>query len=452
MKIADYSVTSSKLCETIKGSLRGPEKNIIDGYTLDSREVAANDVFFAVVGERFNGNDFIEQVAEKKPGAIVYSEDPAVFNPEIAYIKVADTTVALSLFASAYKETISPFTVAVTGSVGKTTTRQLIYSVLSKEYNTCVTKGNLNNEIGLPKTLLTLTKENTALVAELGMNHRGEIERLSKTVRPDISVITTIGTSHIEFLGSREGIRDAKMEIKCGMSEDGVIIGDGDEPLLDGLIDVYCSIKNENSDFYANNIREFEDKTLFDAHYADETVKDICIPILGKFAVKDALYAIAVGVTSGISAEKIKEGLFEYEKVGYRQNISKHSNNITVIEDCYNAAPESMKSSIDVLVSLAMKKGGRAVAVLGDMGELGENSLPLHRSVGEYIEKAGDITVLTYGEDSVYISDKNHFAKEQSGDLLEYLKSIIRENDTVLFKASRFMEMEKISQKFKEEL
>lgn len=453
MKNFNFNLSAGEISDFISGKLYGPDSNIITGFSTDSRDVTDGDLFFAIRGERVDGNRFVDSATKNGAVAVICNSLPDLTDKNVSYILTEDTVSAMADLARAYKNIISPkYTVAVTGSVGKTTTRQLIFSVMNEKYKTATTKGNFNSEIGLPLTILSLERGDEAFLCELGMNHAGEITRLSEIAKPDIAVITNIGTSHIEYLGSREGIRDAKLEIRAGMSS-GVLIVDGDEPLLEGKGDIYCSIESNNADYFADNITETEEGMSFSVRVSKEgkTVEGFSVPLFGKQMVKDALYAIAVARELDIGYEDIKSGLLKFENVGYRQKISEIGS-LTLIEDCYNASPESMRSSAGILVSFAERKGGRAVAVLGDMGELGDKSAELHKQVGDDFRSAGCDIIITYGEESKLISDSHHFDIGKETELVEFLKKIKKENDVILFKASRFIEMEKISERFKETL
>ena len=449
MKNPDLNFTSGRIAEVCGGKLYGPADNKADGYTIDSRETQAGDIFIAIRGERFDGNDFAAQAAEKA-SVVICERLPEELNEKTSYITVPDSVRALADLSKAHKNDISPLTVAVTGSVGKTTTRQLTYCVLSAGGPTCVTKGNFNNEIGLPLTLLSLRKQDRYLVAEMGMNHFGEIERLSDIAEPDYAIITNIGTSHIEYLGSREGIRDAKLEIKSGLRENGLLIADGDEPLLAGRADIYCSITDGNADYYACNIKATEAGTSFDVKSGGVTEEGFFIPLFGDHTVKDALYAVAAGKLLNLPVETIKKGLRSYEAVGSRQKIYTVGDDIEIIEDCYNASPESMRASLSVLSDLSSKRPGKSVAVLGDMGELGSFAEKLHASVGEYLGTLDTDEVVTFGELARLISDGHFFPFGEEERAAEYLKEILSPGDTVLFKASRFVELEKICERLKE--
>ena len=429
------------------------------GISIDSRSVKSGDVFFAVKGESFDGYDFISEAVAAGAYCVVTDRVPA--DCSIPYILVKNTVKALGETAHAYKRLFSPITVAVTGSVGKTTTKELIYTVLDTKYQTHRTEGNHNNEIGLPFTLLSLNVSHQALVAEMGMSARGEISYLSKLTEPDISVITNIGTAHIEKLGTRENIRDAKLEIINGMKPGGVLILNGDEPLLesfqcDWLFKVCIGIENKNCDYYAENITYDSDYITFDVYSHGEPVLCVArINTVGKHNIYNALAAIIVGMLVGVKDEEILRGLLDFEPAVMRQTIYSKGD-ITVIEDCYNANPESMAAAFGVLSHVAKENNSRMVAVLGEMRELGVASPSLHRRVGEIAAEVKTDKLIIFGKSAENIAvgalSKNMKSEDiviiPDTDDIENATRILRQNlgkgDTVLFKASRAVALERL--------
>lgn len=429
------------------------------GISTDSRTAKQGDVFFALRGENFDGHRFME--AAQKAGCVFAVAEYVPENCNLPCILVADTTKALGAFARAYKKLFRPITFAVTGSVGKTTTKQFIYSVLGTQYPTNVTKGNFNNEIGLPLTMLNLNADHRALLLEMGMNHKGEISYLSRLAEPDIAVITNIGSAHLENLGSREGIRDAKAEIIHGMRKGGILILNGDEPLLadlpaEDLTKIYIGMENEKAVYSAKNIRTEEAGMVFDiAFHGMDFLRDVRINAIGKHNIYNALIGAVCGLLLGVSEENIRKGLMEFVSADMRQSISE-KNGMTVIEDCYNASPESMRAGLDVLLHTANTRKLRPVAVLGDMRELGNISEQAHKTVGAYAAKIGIHKLITFGtfaskiaegakeagmsaENILMIEDTEH--AENAACLL---KTVLQEGDAVLFKASRAVALERL--------
>lgn len=371
---------------TVGNGGMGKVTNVI----YDSRDAEVGSLFCAVKGERADGHDYIVNTVRAGASVVLCNRIPKDAEGEnFTAVLVDDTVDALGKLSGYYRSFSNARFVAVTGSVGKTTTKDFIASVARSSFNTLKTQGNHNNEIGLPMTLFSLTPECEVAVLEMGMCKFGEISFMTKLVRPDIAVVTNIGTSHIASLGSRENICRAKLEITEGMAEDSVLLLNGDEPLLTerkALISPaprYMGIYSRSADFKAMNIRTSGDGMVFDVLYGDRAAINMEIPILGRHNVYNAMAAFAVGTFLGMSEERIRAGLATFEGTEMRQKILKIGK-ITVIEDCYNASPESMRAAIDVLCAKAKKEGGRATALLGDMLELGENTRLMHDQLGQY--------------------------------------------------------------------
>ncbi len=454
-------ITDTDLRDAVNGNLIFGGSRRVCAVKIDSREVDPCDLFVAIKGEKTDGHKYINSAAESGASAILI-DDPnvdlsAAAEYGCAVIQVENTVKALGLLAKKHKEELCALTVAVTGSVGKTTTRQFIYSVLASEKRTHKTEGNYNNEIGLPLTVCKQEREHEAVVLELGMSAKGEISYLTDIVKPDMAVITNIGTSHIEYLGSREGIRDAKLEITEGLKANGKLILNGDEPLLANIEGaVYVALKNPAADFRAVNICYTSEGMRFSALCPDRTISDCLIPTLGEHTVLDAMYAVACGYFAGISDDGIRKGLLAFETVGMRQNIITQ-NGLTYILDYYNASPESVKASLNVTVELARKNGGRAVAVLGNILELGKSSKELHRSIGEHLYSIGCDLLFTFGDDACVAAEEasclgmnEDFIFKFSGisDPAPIAKAIsenVKAGDCILIKASRSVHMERVA-------
>lgn len=431
-------------------------ENIINRVSIDSRDVDANTLFFAIKGERFDGHDFVKDVAEKGVGAVVCHKEVECSAPVI-YVK--DTKDALLDLASYYKSTFKDLTlIALTGSVGKTTTKEMVACVMEQSGETLKTEGNFNNEIGMPRTLFRLSETTKNAVIEMGMDGFGQISVLAKCAKPDCAIITNIGVSHIENLGSREGILKAKLEMLDGLEKDSSLFLNGDNDMLstvknDDYNIVFFGIENKNCDILAEDIKEIGLSTEFVAVKGDIRQK-ITIPTVGIHNVYDALSAFAVGLEYGISPEKIAKGLMNYAPSGMRQKI-REVNGITVIEDCYNASPDSQKAGLNSLCKIAK---GRKIAVLGDMLELGDYSETAHRTVGEYAAECSVDMLYTFGEESKYMADnakksglKKVFAFTDKTELTNALLGEIKTGDTLLFKASRGMKLEEIIEKIYEQ-
>ncbi len=424
-------------------------QNIINRVSIDSRDVDENTLFFAIKGERFDGHDYVKDVAEKGVGAIVCHKQVECDAPVI-YVK--DTKDALLDLASYYKGLLSDLLlIALTGSVGKTTTKEMVACVMEQKGETLKTEGNFNNEIGMPRTLFRLEKTTKNAVIEMGMDGFGQISVLTNCAKPDCAIITNIGVSHIEILGSRDGILQAKLEILEGLKKGSPVFLNGDDDKLstvklDDYKVIFFGIENENCDVRAADIKEIGLTTEFIAIKGDVKQK-ITLPTVGIHNVYDALAAFSVGLEYGISPENIAKGLANYTPSGMRQRI-KEIKGITFIEDCYNASPDSQKAGLNSLCKIAK---GRKIAVLGDMLELGSFSEEAHRMVGEYAANCSVDVLYTVGEESKYMADSAKKAGlvrvESYTDKEKLTKVLINElceGDTILFKASRGMKLEEI--------
>ena len=424
-------------------------QNIINRVSIDSRDVDEHTLFFAIKGERFDGHDFVKDVAEKGVGAIVCHKKVECDAPVI-YVK--DTKDALLDLASYYKDTFSDLLlIALTGSVGKTTTKEMVACVMAQKGETLKTEGNFNNEIGMPRTLFRLEKTTKNAVIDMGMDGFGQISVLTNCAKPDCAIITNIGVSHIEILGSRDGILQAKLEILEGLKKGSLVFLNGDDDKLstvklDDYNVVFFGIENENCDVRAVDIKEVGLSTEFIAIKGDVKQK-ITIPTVGIHNVYDALAAFAVGLEYGITPESIADGLKNYAPSGMRQRI-KEVKGVTFIEDCYNASPDSQKAGLNSLCKIAKQ---RKIAVLGDMLELGSFSEQAHRMVGEYAANCGVDILYTVGNESKYMADsalKAGLSNVQNftdkAKLAEILVNELQKGDTILFKASRGMKLEEI--------
>lgn len=430
-----------------------PKECEITEISTDTRNLPKDCLFLAIKGENFDGHSFISKAIESGAAAAV-SEYQVNDCPCV----VTDSTrTALLKIAGYYRQKFSPILVGVTGSVGKTTTKEMIALVLSEKYKTLKTQGNLNNEIGLPKTLFNLNSSHKAAVIEMGMNHFGEIERLSNTAKPTMAVITNIGFSHIENLKSQEGILKAKLEILSGMEESAPLVTNGDDPhlaplkkSLDRPVYLY-GIENEECDYRALNVKEKNGVTSFDIKWNGREISAE-IPCIGVHNVMNAVGAFAVGILNCLTPEEIICALKKYKPDGMRQNIVKKGDK-TVIVDCYNASPDSMKASLSVLSK--MKCNGRKIAVLGDMLELGDASESLHRLVGKYAAECKPDGLFCYGDAASYICAEasSHglpsafFHKGDMDMMAEFIKNHLKSGDVILFKASRGMKLEKLIDK-----
>lgn len=421
---------------------------VVDSVCIDTRRLAPNCLYVALKGARFDGHDFIPAAFEQGASAVM-SEWPVPQGPAIL---VKDTHKALMALASYYRSLFPVHLVGITGSVGKTTTKEMIFAVLSTKYHTLKTRGNLNNDIGLPMTLLQLDKAHTAAVIEMGMSHAGEISALTKIARPSIGVITNIGFSHIEHLGSRENILKAKLELLEGMDAGAPLILNADDDLLNNVqyeIErdiIYYGIENAYAPIRAVNVKQAAGGTEFDIVHFGKKIHCV-LPVLGRHNILNALCAFAVGLVSDIEPGDIVKALGCYKPEAMRQNIVQKGKQ-TLIIDCYNASPQSMQAALSVLEEMPCRNGAKRVAVLGDMLELGEQATALHRSVADMVSHCGIDLLVCYGTLSLYMHQRaeelgiksKYF--DNKAALVDFLRNNLQESDLVLFKASRGMKLE----------
>ena len=464
------SFSAQALAAIVGGTLLSSSDKALRGLVSDSRIVEDGNIFLALRGERTDGHNYIMSAAERGAGCLIVEEiekEALEKLPEhCAVIIVANTLYALGAMAKWYLATVSARVLAITGSVGKTTTKQMIYAVLSASFRAMRTEGNYNNEIGLPLTVMQIQKSDEIAVLEAGMSFQNELYRLSHICTPELAVITNIGSSHIENLGSREGIRDAKLEILSGMKKGGTVILSGDEPLLfekrdaiadKGLKAVYFAKNNQEANALIENIRLGTSASQFDLYIKDRDIRicDIHVPTPGEHNVYNAAAAYLCGIHFGMDEASMQRGLDTFENTGARQNV-RRCGDITLIEDCYNASPESMRASVNVLTELARANCGRAIAVLGDMRELGSFSASLHTEVGHHVSDKGVSLLFTFGKEAYEIArgaiaagmkEENVYSICNTDDidaLAAAIKARLLPNDTLLFKASRAVALERV--------
>lgn len=414
----------------------------------DTRKIQPGSLFVCLRGERFDGHSFASQAAKLGVAALLVDHP---VDADVPQLVVTDTGKALLQLAGWYRRRFQLPVVGLTGSVGKTTTKEFIALVLGAKYNTLKTQGNLNNEIGVPQMLFRLEDSHTAAVIEMGMNHFGEISRLTRAVAPTVGLITNIGVSHIENLGSRAGILQAKLEILEGMAPDAPLIVNidndmlrtvklGDRPLLTFAID------DQSADFTATDIAEQGSTTTFTVHHSTFT-QPVTIPTVGIHNVYNALAAMAVGYVTGVDSAAAASALANYVPAGMRQNLVQVGG-VQVIEDCYNASPDSMRAALQTLGKLPVH---RRYAVLGAMLELGDYAKEAHTQVGKMAAENGIDGVLAYGADAAYIVEAAKQAGLENARLFDTKEALaqslaqqVQPGDGVLFKGSRGMHLEDV--------
>lgn len=440
-------ITLNFVLQSVGGSFSGDPsllKKTIRALSIDSRSIGPGELFVPIVGERFDGHDFLDEAYQK--GALAALSN-RMADTRLPLILVEDTTRAFQRLAQAYRDCFPgvPF-VGVTGSVGKTTTKELIYSVLSTRYLTLKNKGNLNNQTGVPLTLFALEDTHEAAVIEMGMNHFGEIDALARIVKPDICVLTNIGDCHIEFLGSREGILKAKSEMFAYMNPEGHILVNGDDTLLYPLKRRYERVLtygiDPKNDIWASDIQDLGLMgSQFTAHFEGRTLS-LFVPAPGLYMIRNALCALATGRLLGVDAESIRQGLRAFVSTAGRMHILR-ARTLTVLNDAYNANPTSMAASIDVATAVE----GRSVLILGDMFELGKEEHLYHYETGSYAVQKGAALILCVGKlsHSIFagVQDAGGAALHFEGlaALREALPDLLLPGDTVLVKASNSMKL-----------
>lgn len=433
----------------------------VSSVAIDSRKVVKDTLFVAIKGARVDGHSFIPQVMEA--GALCSLSEQDLGDVDYPYIRVSSCTEALKDLAEHYRRSLDIKVVGITGSVGKTSTKEMIASVLSEKYNVLKTEGNFNNEIGLPLTVFNIREEHEVAVLEMGISHFGDMKPLAKIARPDVCVITNIGYAHLENLGTRDGILKEKSSMTDYMNPKGSVIFNGDDDKLksytsrDGRTPVYFGLTS-SCPFHVENI---ERKGL-KGTYAEFVTPTSCfharISIPGDHMIYNALAGVAVGYALGMDNEEIARGIEKLVPIAGRNNLieAKH---YTIIDDCYNANPASMKSSLDVLAYADTRK----VAILGDMGELGADELAMHREVGAYAAFKNTDVLVCIGalskdmaeaaKETVLATEKDmkvfHFDTKE--DFYQNMRQILKDNDTILIKASHFMEFPEIVKKLSEE-
>ena len=437
-------ITLQEVASACGGMLHGDPKLKITSIVTDSRKAGAGSLFAAIKGERVDGHRFIPMTVEQGAVCVLCEDAPEI---DVPYIQVESTLVALKGIAEYYRSLFTIPFIGITGSVGKTSTKELISSVLRRKFNVHKTAGNFNNELGVPLTLFGLEETHEAAVIEMGISGFGEMTRLAKMVRPDISVITNIGCCHLENLGDRDGVLKAKTEMFTYLQPDGKIILCHDDDKLRTVTD-YKGIRpifygtDPGDEYYADNIEELLlDGVRCTLHHGGTSI-DVTIPAMGRHNVLNALSAMAVGKQLGLTDDEIKAGIESFENVGSRNHIIR-THGMTVIDDCYNANPTSTKAGLNTLSNFS----GRKVALLGDMKELGKEELALHREVGAYAKEKGIDLLIAVGELSKATADgfgegAVHFATVE--DCIDSLKELLKEGDAVLVKASHSMHFEKI--------
>lgn len=422
----------------------------------DSRRIAAGVLFIALKGEKFDGADFVQESVKQGAAGIIVREDcppEKLIGLTVPIWRVADTLTAYQQIARAWREKFSLPVIAITGSNGKTTTKDLTAAVLSAKGKVHKTHANFNNEIGLPLTLLGINESHAYAVTEIGMRGLHQIETLAQIARPTMGIVTNVGETHLELLGTIDNIARAKSELVAAIPSGGCVILNADDARVAAMRDVaQPGVKiltygiEKNADIRAEAVRTENNATKFMIAYQDERHEYI-LPLVGRHNVYNALAAIAAGFALGLAPEEIHNGLLKFEPTGMRFAVE-DKGNYHIVNDAYNASPLSMRAAIETLASLVT---GRKIAVLGDMLELGDSAPHLHKEIGELLGKCKFFALITYGELAKHIAIgatgagiKEVYSVASHQEAADKLQEIMNFGDTILFKGSRSMQMEKI--------
>ena len=437
--------TTTIISKAVQGEVLTENEVTVTGVEFDTRKISNGDLFVPLKGQN-DGHDFVSKAIENGAAATLWSNDPATAPEGIAVILVNDTLAAFQALASYYLLEEHPDVIAITGSNGKTTTKDMTESVLSQKYRTYKTQGNYNNDIGLPYTILHMPEGTEKLILEMGMDHANEISVLSELAEPDVAAITIIGEAHIENLGSREKIADAKMEITTGLAPDGLLVIPADEPLVaDRIRSLSQTIETfgiQKGDISATILNENKGATVFsvdDSGYQ--------IPLPGSYNVQNALIALAIGRWYGLDNEEIFQGLAYVQVTQNRTQWLKAKNGADILSDVYNANPTAMALVLDTFAKLPTE--GRRIAVLADMLELGEESSALHANMINHISEQDFQEIFLYGEEmkalKIALADRyqnlkvHYFAKDEKAQLVEAVKESLQAEDSIVLKGSNGM-------------
>lgn len=435
--------------------LSGNLEDDIKVFTQDTRVIQGGEMYIPLIGENNDGHDYIEQAFLNGASTIITSKRVDYQDKNV--ILVEDTLIALGMMASYLRSHRNVKVIGITGSVGKTSTKDMIYSVVSTKYKTLKTLGNYNNHIGLPLTILRHQDEEV-MILEMGMNHLEEIHYLTMIAKPDVAAITNIGTAHIGELGSRKNILKAKMEIIDGLKENGTLVINDDNDMLHMIKEVdyhllRVGINNECA-LKANHINLGIEESFFDIEYLNQTYQ-VHVRVPGEHFINNALIAIGIGLTLDIDMEQCIEGVEHFELTKNRMDIIELKDNIKVIDGTYNANLDSMKASIDVLAQYPNRK----IAILGDMLELGDYEQALHEEVGQYVVEKCIDEILCVGNASLYTIQRAkalgcyniyHFNNNQL--LNDYLDELLENDDVVLVKGSNGMKLKEVVEHLKERI
>jgi len=423
--------------------------------STDTRKIERGNLFFALKGENFNGNSYAVSAIEKGASVVIVDEikfDSEKLNGKGTVIKVKDTRTALGDLAAYYRTKLGIKVVSITGSTGKTSTKDLIAAFLSGKYRVFKTQGNFNNEIGLPLMIFELSKDYDIAVLEMGTSNFGEIHRLASIAKPDIAAITNVGVAHIEYLKTRENILKEKMSISDFFQNKNNLVINCENDMLNTVresekYNLQKTGYDESYDLYAKNVKLTCDTTSFEVVTKDNNTHIFTLNMVGEHNVLNALLGIQIGLDLGLTFEEMEKGLENFKATSMRLEFIK-KDNFVLINDSYNANPDSMKAALNVLKNYS---GKRKIAVLGTMGELGFHAEDAHREVGKYAKDRADILVTTGDFKKQYKEGfgSKTFVYDTKEELIAALESMIKDGDTLLVKASRSAKFEEIIKELK---
>ncbi len=453
------NVCIGDILSLLSGKVLGPDTALdtpVTGVCFDTRKLQPGEFFLPIRGEKVDGHNFIQKAFELGAAGTFTMVEPQAYLPGKAYIQVPDTAQVPMLLGKWYRDRFAIPFIAVTGSVGKTTTKDMVSAVLSEKFSTHKTPDNHNNLLGVSSALLDLSSENALSVVEMGMNHFGELRAISQLVRPRVCLITNIGDAHIENLGSREGILKAKCEVLEHMDPSGPVILNGDDELLGTLRDqlthpvIYCGASPHNDYYVTDQDRDLITEDLRCVIHTPSGQFPVVIPSLGDYMVYPVLMAAAVGEYFGMSHEEIARGILRYAPTKMRMNVIDRGHRVRILDDGYNANPQSMRAGLQTLAST---QGEYKMAILGDMLELGPMGPSLHAAVGRAAGDAGINCLVAIGELSRSIADAagDHQVPEvywfaTKEEALPTIAKLVQPNAAILVKASRGMKFEDIVQ------
>ena len=448
MQLAEIAKALNTTCE-------GDDKTIITSVAFDSRKISEGGLFVPLAGER-DGHDFIASAINNGASATLWKKGHPNKPENLAVLEVDDPLTAMQDLARYYLRKVNPTVVGITGSNGKTTTKDMIAAVLSKRFNVHKTQANFNNEIGVPMTILEMKPNTEILVLEMGMDRPGQLHHLSELTHPDVCVITMIGEAHIEFFGSRDKIADAKMEITDFLREDGEFIYNGDEPLLEERAKKIEQVKatfgfKDDDTVFATKFRSYKHHATFTINNSEQKFS---IPMIGKHNVSNAMAAISVGHHFGESDEEIAASLSNFTPTANRMEWEKGDVGEEIMSDVYNSNPTAVRAVVTSFGQIEVPADGRRIAVLGDMLELGEKSAELHASLADTLDPQIINEVYLFGDEMKHLYDAlkskygednlHYYSPDHMDHMIEDLKNDIKPDDIVVLKGSHGMHLEKV--------